>query len=214
MVAGEVDILAVDRLVLWIDLVPFDVVTVFCLAAAVWVVAGFIVVWVVVDFIVVLVVADFIVVLVVAGFIVVLVVVGFIVVWVMEDFIEVWAVVDFIVVLVFEGFIVLWVVVSFIVVPFLGINSGSVVTLPLVMITTFSVAGLSVVVCTGTFGVLFVVVGFSDDNSSVTKFDAVVVSDDVPVDDVTVDLGEIDSGFRYFLSDSPQYKLIRSSDFV
>lgn len=205
MVAGEVDILAVDRLVLWIDLVPFDVVTVFCLAVAVWVVAGFIVVWVVVDFIVVL---------VVAGFIVVLVVVGFIVVWVVEDFIVVWAVVDFIVVLVFEGFIVLWVVVSFIVVPFLGINSGSVVTLPLVMITTFSVAGLSVVVCTGTFGVLFVVVGCSDDNSSVKKFDAVVVSDDVPVDDVTVDLGEIDSGFRYFLSDSPQYKLMRSSDFV
>lgn len=205
MVAGEVDILAVDRLVLWIDLDPFDVVTVFCLAVAVWVVAGFIVVWVVVDFIVVL---------VVAGFIVVLVVVGFIVVWVVEDFIVVWAVVDFIVVLVFEGFIVLWVVVSFIVVPFSGINSGSVVTLPLVMITTFSVAGLSVVVCTGTFGVSFVVVGFSDDNSSVTKFDAVVVSDDVPVDDVTVDLGEIDSGFRYFLSDSPQYKLMRSSDFV
>lgn len=87
------------------------------------------------------------------------------------------------------------------------------------MITTFSVAGLSVVVCTGTFGVLFVVVGCSDDNSSVTKFDAVVVSNDVPVDDVTVDdvtvdLGEIDSGFRYFLSDSPQYKLMRSSDFV
>lgn len=205
MVAGEVDILAVDRLVLWIDLVPFDVVTVFCLAVAVWVVAGFIVVWVVVDFIVVL---------VVAGFIVVLVVVGFIVVWVVEDFIVVWAVVDFIVVLVFEGFIVLWVVVSFIVVPFSGINSGSVVTLPLVMITTFSVAGFSVVVCTGTFGVLFVVVGCSDDNSSVTKFDAVVGSNDVPVDDVTVDLGEIDSGFRYFLSDSPQYKLMRSSDFV
>lgn len=82
------------------------------------------------------------------------------------------------------------------------------------MITTFSVAGLSVVVCTGTFGVLFVVVGFSDDNSSVTKFDAVVVSDDVPVDDVTVDIGKIDSGFRNILSDSPQYKLMRSSDFV
>ena len=148
------------------------------------------------------------------------VVVDFIVVWVVVGFIVllVSTVVliseGFVVVLVIEGFIVLWVVVSFIVVPFSGINSGSVVTLPLVMITTFSVAGLSVVVCTGTFGVLFVVVGFSDDNSSVTKFDAVVVSDDVPVDDVTVDLGEIDSGFRNFLSDSPQYKLMRSSDFV
>lgn len=104
-------------------------------------------------------------------------------------------------------FIVVGVVVGFIVVPFSGINSGSGVTLPLVMITTFSVAGLSVVVCSGTFGVVFVV-GSSDDNSSVTKFDAEVVSVDV-----TVDLGEIDAGFRNFLSDSPQYKLMRSSYF-
>lgn len=105
-------------------------------------------------------------------------------------------------------FIVVGVGVGFIVVPFSGINSGSGVTLPLVMITTFSVAGLSVVVCSGTFGVVFVAVGSSDDNSSVTKFDAEVVSVDV-----TVDLGEIDAGFRNFLSDSPQYKLMRSSYF-
>lgn len=85
-------------------------------------------------------------------------------------------------------FIVVGVVVGFIVVPFSGINSGSGVTLPLVMITTFSVAGLSVVVCSGTFGVVFVAVGSFDDNSSVTKFDAEVVSVDV-----TVDLGEIDA---------------------
>lgn len=53
LVAEEVDIVVVDRLVLWFDEVPFDIVTVICSAVEVWVVAGFIVVDVVAGFIVV-----------------------------------------------------------------------------------------------------------------------------------------------------------------
>lgn len=64
------------------------------------------------------------------------------------------------------------------VVLFSGINSGSVVTLPLVMMTIFSVAGFSEVVCTGTFGVVFVIVDSTDDNSSVIGSDTEVISID------------------------------------